>query len=174
MLLEDAIDEKYSDEIIALNNKRKKQIKDIENAKKEVLLLSEKLLNTIKKVLNDFDITISTKTNNLSITKLKPTNNRKKSTYQDIEFKALLNIIDYTKLLELKDLNSIDAIVYKITSIGVFIKINNIEGDLAISKSTIQKECNITDIRDVFNNNNKVTIQIIDKKKCIVKKSIVM
>ena len=61
--------------------------------------------------------------------------------------------------------------MYKITSIGVFIKISDIkEADLLISKSKIIKEANVSNVDEVFKIDDSVSIQIIDNNKCVIKK----
>ena len=83
----------------------------------------------------------------------------------------MIQIKDDKELLKYKDLNNLDGKVYKITSIGVFIKISDIkEADLLISKSKIIKEANVSNVDEVFKIDDSVSIQIIDNNKCVIKK----
>jgi len=62
MILKDAINEDYLDEIITLSGKRIKQIKHIENTKKKVLSLAKELNEVIVELLNTNNIRAPLKT----------------------------------------------------------------------------------------------------------------
>lgn len=171
MIMEDAVNEEYLDEITTLSSKRIKQIKHIENSKKLVLELHAKLDDIITQLLRE---------NNISIKEFKSEFVFDKSIYESIKtkqtstetfrFPANIQIKNSNDLLKFKDLNSIDAKVHKISSIGVFIKIVGVEGDLMVSKSKILNISGVSDIEEIFQINDKVVLQILDKKKCVVMK----
>ncbi|MEA2050421.1 MAG: dynamin family protein [Campylobacterota bacterium] len=169
MIMKDAINEEYLDEITTLSSKRIKQIKHIENSKKSVLELRTNLDNIITKLLKE---------NNINVKEFKSEFVFDKIIYDDIKttktsaetfrFPANIQIKDTSDLLKFKDLNSIEAKVHKISSIGVFIKISGINGDLMISKSKILKISGLSNIDEIFQLDDKVIVHITDNKKCVV------
>lgn len=168
MIMEDAIDEEYLDEITTLSSKRIKQIKHIEGHKKSIEELQEKLNDTIANLLNASDINIIETSNRYIFDKELYSTQKQQQESDSFRFPALLQVKEYNDILKYKDLNSIEAKVYKVSSIGVFIKIDDIEGDLMISKSKIKKITGVSKIKEVFNVGDKVIVQITDNKKCVV------
>jgi len=168
MILKDAIDEEFLDEITALSGKRVKQIKHIENAKKKISGLGKELNEVIVELLKESNINI-VESNKVQIfekdlyEKLKS-----KVSAEVLRFQASLQLKEQKELLKYKDLNNIQAKVYKISSIGVFIKIVGIEGDLLISKSKILHTSGGSRINDIFKIDDSVIVQITADKKCIV------
>ncbi len=172
MIMSDSITGEYLDEITALSSQKVKQIKYIEKSKKEVTKLHTGIQEIVAKLLVQ---------NNIDIKEFRKEFVFDKAMYENIkvakksskryEFPATLKMKNYTELLRYKDCNSIDAVVSKISTIGVFIKILNMEGELMVSRSKILKESAATDIQEIFKVADKVTLRIVDKKKCIVIKN---
>jgi len=169
MIMEDAIDDTFMGEIRKLSSKRVKQIKDIEKSKKQVEILAKELRGTIEYLLNAKGIHIeeSNKTFKFDTVLYEQKQDHKKIN-KTFRFPASLQLKDHNELIAYKNLNEIEAKVYKVSSLGVFVKINGISGDIMISKSKIIKESEIIDINKIFEIEDSVTVQITDKRKCVV------
>jgi len=167
MMMKDVIsDETYLKEIDRLNKKRVKQIKDIESSKKEVLKLQKRLEDVILKILVDCGVNIvDFKQDYIFDETLYGTKKRGNNSFR---FDANLQLRDENELLKFKDLKSIEAIVYKISSIGVFIKIPGIKNDIMLSKSKIKKDSGGLSAEEIFKDGDRVIVQIVDSKKCVV------
>ena len=124
---------------------------------------------TIVDLLKERGINILKKSSTFKFeTVLYEKNNKRKKNNKTFRFPASLQIKDYNDFLGHKDLNEIEAKVYKVSSLGVFVKINGISGDIMISKSRIIKESEVSDINEIFEIEDKVIVQVTDKKKCVV------
>lgn len=170
ILLKEAVEDEYMSKIQTLSSKIIKQIQDIEKSKKSVIKLNEKFYEILMQLLNENGISIveyekkyifdkslySIQKNLLSTSEV---------TYR---FEALLQIKNSEDLLKYKDLDSIEGSVYKVSSIGVFVSIRGMKGDIMIPKSKILKEDSISSIDEVFQKDTKVLVQILKEKKCIV------
>ena len=169
MIMKEAIEDDYLDEIVTLNSKKIKQIREIETSKKIILQLQDNLYEILEELLQLHKINKIAYTQEYVFDKkfYKNTNTSKLS---DISFRFLasIHIKDMKSLMRFKDVDTIEAKVYKISSIGVFVRIAGVEGDIMISKSKILKEDNISDIKDVFKIDDKVSVQILKNKQCII------
>ena len=169
MIMKDAIDEEYLEQITALSSKRIKQIKHIGNSKKAILKLDKKLNETMKSLLEKNGINvIEFKQEFVFDKEIYTSKQNLKKESSEFRFPASLQIKNNKDLLKYENLNNIEAKVYKISSIGVFVKIIGIDGDLMVSKSKILKITGVSKIDEIFKVNDKVLIQIIDNKKGIV------
>jgi len=86
---------------------------------------------------------------------------------REFRFDASLFLEDENELFIFKNLLEVDAEVNKIGSIAVYISIDNITNDLIISKKQIKKETKM-EAEEIFEEGQKVKVQIIDTKQCVV------
>ena len=93
---------------------------------------------------------------------------KESSSNTTVKFPTHLEKKDLKNLLSSNDINSLEAKVYKINSIGVFLKILSIEVELMIFKSKILKINKVSNINEVFNLDDCLSIEITKDKKCIV------
>ena len=165
IIMYDAVNENYIDYIKKFSSKIVKQNNDIEKHKKDIAKLQAQYEEIITIILKEVGISIIDKENKYIFEESFYTQNIKnKIKNQSHEFEGMIQIKDDKELLKYKDLNNLDGKVYKITSIGVFIKISDIkEADLLISKSKIIKEANVSNVDEVFKIDDSVSIQIIKK-----------
>lgn len=172
IIMYDAVNENYIDYIKNFSSKIVKQNNDIEKHKKDIAKLQAQYEEIITIILKEVGISIIDKENKYIFEESFYTQNIKnKIKNQSHEFEGMIQIKDDKELLKYKNLNNLDGKVYKITSIGVFIKISDIkEADLLISKSKIIKEANVSNVDEVFKIDDSVSIQIIDNNKCVIKK----
>jgi hypothetical protein len=169
LMMKEAVDDVYADAIQTLSQKRIKQIKHIENAKKSIAKQQERFLEIVTKLLKQYNIENLDYKKEYIFDKELYKAKKVETKVRDVRrFSASLNLKDTTELLRYKDLDTIEASIYKVSSIGVFIKIAGVNGDIMLSKSSILKEENISDIKTVFKENSKVLVQILKNKKCIV------
>lgn len=169
MIMKDAVEEEYLDEITSLSSKRVKKIKHVENSKKTILKLHEKLNKIIVDLLANNNISvIDFKESYIFDKEIYKTIKKKKKEKKNYRFNASLEIKNPKELLSYKDLDSIEAKVYKISSIGIFINITGIEGSIFVSKSRILKESDVSDIHELFEIGDKVLVQITNNKRCVV------
>lgn len=170
VLLKEAIEDEYMTKIQTLSGKIIKQIQDIEKSKRSVVKLNEKFYEILMHLLQANHISIVEYERKYIFDKSlyniqKNLHNTSEITYR---FEALLQIKNSEDLLKYKNLDSIEGRVYKVSSIGVFISIAGIRGDIMIPKSKILKEDGISSIEEVFQKDTKVLVQILKDKKCIV------
>jgi hypothetical protein len=169
LMMKEAVDDVYADAIQTLSQKRIKQIKHIENAKKSIAKQQERFLEVVTKLLKQYNIENLDYKKEYIFDKELYKAKKVETKVRDVRrFSASLNLKDTSELLRYKDLDTIEASIYKVSSIGVFIKIAGVNGDIMLSKSSILKEENISDIKTVFKENSKVLVQILKNKKCIV------
>jgi GTPase Era involved in 16S rRNA processing len=169
MIMKEAIEDDYLDRIVTLNSKKIKQIKEIETNKKAVLKLQSDFYEIIEELLVQYGINkISYKQEYIFDKEFYKNKNSFKTPDRTFRFPASIHIQDMKSLICFKDVDEIEAKVYKISSIGVFVRITGVEGDIMISKNKILKEDTISNIHDVFKVDDKVLVQILKNKQCIV------
>jgi len=169
MIMKEAVLGTYADTIQTLSSKRIKQIKHIEEAKKSIDTQRTKLLEVVESLLQQYSITnITYKKQHLFDKTLYNGKKAHSKTRKSFRFNGSIQLKDEKELLKYKDLDAIEGIIYKVSSIGVFIKIAGLSGDIMVSKSNILKEDSIVNIKEVFKVDEKVLVQILKHKKCVV------
>ncbi|WP_424687336.1 MAG: patatin-like phospholipase family protein [Halarcobacter ebronensis] len=86
-------------------------------------------------------------------------------------FNSVVQVNDFNNLLQKKPIDTFEAEVNKISSLGAFIKIKETESEVLVKKNTILKDANVSNIKEIFKIGENLTVQIKDDKKCIVVKS---
>ena len=170
ILMQDAVQESYLENLQILSSRAIKQIREIEESKKLLEKLQERYKDILINLLQENSIHIVKQSNRYLFDKsfYEHSHGKRVSTKGTFRFLASLQIKESQELLKYKDLDTIEGEVYKVSSIGVFVKIVALKGDIMISKSTILKEDSISNIKDIFQEGDKVAVQILKEKRCIV------
>jgi len=164
-VLDISLSDNISSELGLVGKSYKKKIDELQMCKRRVEQINTKLVETAKELLSKCGVSIENRSVECSIKTIKKNHSLgKKKIYR---YNGSIQIKNANDLTRFRDLNTIEGTIYKVTSIGIFIKIS-IDADIAVMSSEIKKVTGLDSIADLFKKEDKVKIQILDKKRCIV------
>ncbi len=147
--------------IVARTHKEKIDI--LQEDKRKVQQLKKKLIDKVLELMKKSGVNIEQASTGFN---LKPVTKNKKNDNNTFRFKASLQMKNKSELTKFSNLSDIKGRVYKVSSIGVSIKID-IDADIYVTTNEVKKTA-MKDSKDLFKKDDKVKIQIINEKQCVV------